>query len=105
MQKGLSGGAPAKRKKEVYSDFTPKSDDAPVIQKVLGVKFKPFKEFAVALKKENPSKFTALTKYIQQQRNMDRIQNYIVDNFCPVTELEARKKQFFCGTVSQCCFL
>jgi len=83
------GGAPTKRKKEAnISDYSIKEDDPAIIKSTLSLKVKPFKEFAQQLKTENISKFSALQKYIQQQKNMDRIQHFIVENFCPVNELE-----------------
>ena len=91
MQKGLSGGAPAaKRKKEVFTDFTPKADDAPAIVAVLQFKLPNFKEFAKTLKKENPQSFEELYKFSMQQKDMDRVLSFAQETFTLMPQLEDR---------------
>ena len=91
MQKGLSGGAPgAKRKKEVYTDFTPKADDSPAIVAVLQFKLQNFKDFSIKLKKENPQSFEELCKFSMQQKNMDRVISFVQENFTLMPQLEDR---------------
>lgn len=60
---------------------------------VLSLTMKPFKEFATDLKQNDGQKFAAMYKYIMTQKNMSRIQSYIIDSLSESKEIEDRKQR------------
>ena len=49
---------------------------------------KNFKEFALDLKQNDVAKFNMMYKHIMAQKNMDRIQKYVLDSIVETKELE-----------------
>ena len=49
---------------------------------------KAFKDYATDMKQNEGPKFSAMYKYIMSQKNMDRIQTYIIDSLVESKEIE-----------------